>query len=237
MLARTTAPVINPPDRIRPTGRAAIAERLSGLAGVTVPRVLQAPRETVRQAARKFGYPFLLRSPGFHTGRHFNKVDGPGDLTRSLADLPGRELLLIQYLDARDAEGRWRKFRVMMVDGRLYPLHLALSGDWKVHYFTADMAEHAAHREAEAAFLADMPAVLGARAMEGLAQIAERLGLDYGGVDFALGPAGEVLLFEANATMVVNPPAADPRWDYRRPAVDQILDASKAMLLSTAARG
>ena len=79
-------------------------------------------------------------------------------------------------------------------------------------------------------FLADMPAVLGARAVAGLCAIAERLGLDYAGVDFGLNPDGEVLLFEANATMVINPPDADPRWDYRRGPVEAVLDAARAMI-------
>ena len=233
VLTNTSAPVVNPPARIRPTGRMTIAERLAGLPGVVAPRILATPRETVRQAARRFGYPLLLRSPGFHTGRYFRRIENPSDLAEALADLPGRQLLLIQPLDARGPDGLWRKYRVMMVGGRLYPLHLAASSDWKVHYFTADMAERADQREIEAAFLADMPAALGPRAMAGLEAIAERLGLDYGGIDFGLGPSGEVLLFEANATMVVNPPDPDPRWDYRRAPVERILSAVRAMLLAS----
>ncbi|MDR3511431.1 MAG: hypothetical protein P4L73_07350 [Caulobacteraceae bacterium] len=234
VLARTTAPVVNPPARIRATGRAAIAERLSGLPGVRTPRVIRAPAAEVAVAARGFAYPLLLRSPGFHTGQHFTKVDRPDQLAAAAAALPGRELLLIEHLDARDARGVFRKYRVMMIGGRLYPLHLALSEQWKVHYFTADMAERPDHRAQEAAFLDDMAGVLGPRAMVGLAAITERLGLDYGGVDFGLDPDGQVLLFEANATMVVNPPAPDPRWDYRRAPVDRVLAAARDILIGRA---
>ena len=67
-------------------------------------------------------------------------------------------------------------------------------------------------------------------AMRALTEVCERLGLDYAGIDFALSPDGSVLLFEANATMVVNPPGADPMWDYRRPAVRAVLEASARML-------
>jgi hypothetical protein len=38
------------------------------------------------------------------------------------------------------------------------------------------------------------------------------------------------LLFEANATMVVNPPDGDERWAYRRAAVTTILDAVRTMI-------
>jgi hypothetical protein len=34
-----------------------------------------------------------------------------------------------------------------------------------------------------------------------------------------LSDTGDLLLFEANATMVVNPPEPDERWAYCRPAV------------------
>ena len=234
VLARTAAPVINPPARVRQTGRAATARNLAGLPGVVTPKVVVARREAVAAAARDFGYPLLLRSPGFHTGRYFRKLDGPADLRAAAEELPGRELLLIEYLGARDAEGWARKYRVMIVGGRLFPLHLALSRDWKVHYFTADMARQPDHRALEAAFLEDMPSVLGRRAMAGLAGIGERLGLDYAGVDFALDADGQVLLFEANATMLVSPPDADPRWDYRRAPVGRVLAEVQAMLIARA---
>jgi hypothetical protein len=76
-----------------------------------------------------------------------------------------------------------------------------------------------------------MPGVLGPRAMQALAGIQATLGLDYAGIDFGLGSAGELLLFEANATMVVNPPEPDERWAYRRPAVERIFAAVHRMLM------
>jgi hypothetical protein len=234
VLRRSARPVINPPSRVRPTGRAEIAERLAGLPGVTAPKVVMTSRANLASAARTFAPPFLMRTPGFHTGRNFLRVDKLEDIEALAAGLPGDELLLIQYLDARDARGRSRKYRVMMVGGRLYPLHLAISEDWKVHYFTADMAERPDHRAEEAAFLGDMESVLGEPAVAGLAAIAERLVLDYAGVDFGLSPDGDVLLFEANATMVVNPPDPDPRWDYRRGPVQAILDAARSMIRTRA---
>lgn len=234
VLKRTDAPVINLPNRIRMTGRETGAERLTALPGVRAPRVALAARETLKPAARSLGYPLLLRSPGFHTGKHFRRVDAPGDLAKSAAALPGRALFMIEWLDARGADGRYRKYRAMMVGGELYPLHLAISDDWKVHYFSAHMADRPAHRAEEAAFLDDMAGVVGERAMAGLQAIARALDLDYGGIDFGLSPDGDVLLFEANATMVVNPPDSHRRWDYRRAPVDRILDAVRSMLLSHA---
>ena len=116
----------------------------------------------------------------------------------------------------------------------LYPLHLAISKQWKIHYFSADMRDRPEHREEEAKFLADMPGVLGAKAMAALNRLTAAMGLDYGGIDFAVSQSGEILLFEANATMVVEQPDGDPRWDYRRAAVERIHAAVRHLLLTGA---
>jgi hypothetical protein len=226
ILSRSAAPIINRPARVRPTGRAENAQRLAGIPGVIVPRI----DRVSRQDLGRLRYPVLLRSPGFHTGRHFIYVESLAASTDAAASLAGEELLAIQYLDARGADGMARKYRVMFIDGRLYPLHLAVSSDWKVHYFSADMARSEAFREEERRFLLDMPGVLGPRAMQALAHVAAALDLEYAGADFALSSDGSVLLFEANATMVVFPPGPEPVWDYRRAAIDAALQAARRML-------
>jgi hypothetical protein len=154
-----------------------------------------------------------------------------------MASLPGPELLVIQYLDARDGQGLARKYRAMIVDGRVYPLHLALSRDWKVHYFSAAMADSPGHRAEEAAFLADMGAAVGQRAVSVLERIGAALGLDYAGVDFAVAPDGRLQLFEANAAMVVAPPSPEPMWNYRRAAAARVIEAVQAMVMDRAGLG
>jgi glutamate/tyrosine decarboxylase-like PLP-dependent enzyme len=236
VVALTTAPVINLPSAVLATGRADHA-RLAQLPGVVMPVTVTLPREllsapdaAVTVARHGFHFPLLVRTPGFHTGRHFVRVESPEGLTSAVAELPGRELTVIEFLNARGADGKVRKYRVMMIGGELYPLHVAISSHWKIHYFSADMAERVDHRAEDAEFLENMPGVLGPRAMEALARIQATLGLDYAGIDFGLSDTGDLLLFEANATMVVNPPEPDERWAYRRPAVERIFAAVRRML-------
>jgi glutathione synthase/RimK-type ligase-like ATP-grasp enzyme len=76
-----------------------------------------------------------------------------------------------------------------------------------------------------------MPATLGETAMAALQSICNSLGLDYAGVDFGLAANGDLLLFEANATMVIAVPDSSERWAYRRTAIDRIIDAVVAMIL------
>ncbi len=223
IVAGSTAPVINAPGRVGSTGRQENARRLGAITDVMTPRI-----GGLSDVAR-IGFPLLLRSPGYHTGQHFVRVETAAGLADAAALLPG-EPLAIEYLDARGADGMARKYRVMFIGGALYPLHLAISADWKVHYFTAAMAENPAFRDEERSFLDDMAAVLGGRAMAALSKIQATLGLDYGGVDFALAADGSLLLFEANATMAILPPDRDPMWDYRRPAVTAALTAARNLL-------
>jgi hypothetical protein len=233
LVDRGALSVINPPARVRATSRAENARRLADIPGVITPKVETLARADVLNADR-FTFPLLLRTPGFHTGQHFVCVDSPDSLAGAAASLPGDELMAISYLDARGPDGLARKYRVMFIDGTPFPLHQAISADWKVHYFTADMAINPAHREEERGFLEDMPGALGERAMTALRAIGDAIGLDYFGVDFGRAPDGSLLLFEANATMVVIAPPPDPMWDYRRRPVAEVLQAAKRMALSRA---
>jgi hypothetical protein len=164
------------------------------------------------------------------------KVDAPEALGQAVAALPGDSLLVIQFVDTRGPDGKFRKCRAMMVDGALHPLHLAVSARWMVHYFTADMADRPDHRAEDEAFLRDMPAVLGPRATRALERIGAELGLHYGGIDFTLDAQGNVVVFETNAAMVVPPPLAGDKWQYRAAPVARIGQAVQTMLARAAGR-
>lgn len=224
IVAASTAPLINPPAKVRATGRKNNARRMAEIPGVIAPRITSLSR------AAELGFPLLLRAPGYHTGQHFLRVETPDALPSAAVSLPRGEPLAIEYVDARGWDGMARKYRVMFIGGVLYPLHLAVSADWKVHYFTAAMAANPAFRAEERRFLADMPGVLGGRAMTALKQIEAALELDYAGIDFALARDGALLVFEANATMAIIPPGPEPMWDYRRRAVTNALAAAQRLL-------
>jgi hypothetical protein len=261
LLAHTTAPVINAPAAVATTSRLAIARRLARLRGVITPKIARLTRESLASVdaprmlmGEGFRFPLLLRTPGFHGGENFLKVDAADQLAAAVAELPGRDLYVIEFLDTRSRDGKIRKYRAMMIEGELYPLHAAIAGhrstdraiadraiddraiddQWKIHYFSADMEDRPEHRAEDAAFLSDMRGVLGRRAMAALRAIQKTLGLDYGGIDFGLSEAGDVLVFEANATMAILPPGEDRRWDYRRPAVERVLRAVRRMLVERA---
>lgn len=229
-------PIINRPEAVAATGRLNNAVRLSKLPFVKTAHMQLVDKAKLMEGSTPTGwrYPFLLRSPGFQNGHHFEAVNSDEALAAICCQLPGAQLFMMEMLNARDPQGWYRKYRVMSIDGKLYPLHLALSDHWKIHYFSAKMAEHAEHRRLEADFLADMHSFLGTKIMHSLEAIQNTLGLEYVGIDFGLDAQGNLLVFEANATMVIAPPAKDPQWDYRRPSVTHALNAVQAMVASRA---
>jgi Tetratricopeptide repeat len=240
IVTRSGAPVINHPDAVLASSRASVTQRLATIPGVITPRTIALPRGavTVEELTRRgFRFPLLLRSPGHHTGNHFAWVHTPLALDAVRDTLPGMELLAIEYLDGRGADDMYRKYRVLFIGGKLYPLHLAISPHWKVHYFSADMNDRPDHRAEEALFLAGMGAVLGAQGMAALEQIAATMALDYGGIDFGRDAAGNILLYEANATMAVFPPPPDEHFAYRRAPIERVIAAIRALVTDTAVRG
>ncbi|MGB8798137.1 MAG: hypothetical protein WCC70_11350, partial [Candidatus Aquilonibacter sp.] len=160
------------------------------------------------------------RPPGYHTGEFFEMARDRDELVRVAALLPGERLLAIELLDARGADGHYRKYRLLSIGGTLYPVHLARSSQWKVHYFSADQVRTADAIAEEEAFLTNPRAAIGERAMTAIETAAQRIGLDYFGIDFALDHNGNALFFEANATMrAVVPVADDPSIARRNAAI------------------
>jgi len=239
LVAASGAPVINHPAAVARTSRDRTMRMLAGIDGAIAPQTQRYARADLtpeRLAADGFAFPVLVRSPGFQAGVHFERAAAPADLAHALAQVPCDELYAIAYVDARAADGWVRKYRVVFVAGELYPIHLALAQQWKIHYFSAAMADHAAHRDEERRFLEAMPEVLGERAMRALHAIARRLELDYGGVDFGIAADGRLIVFEANATMAIALPGDDPRWNYRRAPIERAIHAVRDMIVRRAAR-
>jgi hypothetical protein len=234
IVARSEAPIVNSPDAVLATTRIGLAERLRDIPDVIVPATRLFSRD---DAVPDVGWPLLLRAPGFHSGQHFLRIERPDEVAGALARLPGDELLAIEALPAQSADGLFRKYRMMIVDGALYPMHAAISSQWKVHFFSAEMTQHPERRAEDEAFLVSPESVLGAPALRALHAIRTRLELDYGGIDFALDERGRILVFEANATMTVPSPPSAAQWNYRRAPVARILEATRSMLLDRARRG
>lgn len=233
-LARNTRPVINRPEPVRRTFRHLIPARLEDIPGVLAPK-------TVRVAAGEsldttgFSLPVLIRPVASHGGVGLHRADTPAEVSEIAARLAGEDLYVTQYVDYARADGHYRKGRMIFVDRQPLPYHWAISQRWMVHYVSSDMTGGNWRHAEEERFLADPAAFLGETAMAAIAEIGRRLDLDYCGLDFSVLADGRVLVFEANATMLVHPEDADGSQRYRNPAVERIIGAFQALLARRAA--
>jgi tetratricopeptide (TPR) repeat protein len=229
LCANARVPVINAPAAVARTGRVASAARLAGIPGTVVPSASYVRRNLPAPGA----FPLIVRVPGRHMGRGMLRADDAAAYAAALRSLPGPdELIAISYVETRSRDGAWRKYRVMCIDGVLYPLHLAIAARWDVHYFSAAMRERAAYRAEEERFLADPRAAIGALAWDALARIGALLDLPYAGIDFGLSADRRAVIFEANAAMTVLPPDPDPMFAYRVAASTAIGAALEHVVLS-----
>ena len=122
-----------------------------------------------------FAYPMLMRSPGYFNGHFFEKVESKEDMARVAGTLPGENTIVIQYIDTMLSDGTIRKYRMMGIDKKLYPIHLAISFNWKIHYFSANMSDKQEFRDEEHAYLYNTEEVLGPKVMKALADVVEML--------------------------------------------------------------
>ena len=233
-LETCTRPVLNPPDRIGRTSRDQTAGLLTGIEGLVVPQTARIEAGALAthglvKAARLAGVapPFLVRPVGSHGGQGLALITD-GDDSVAIG-----EVYVTAFHDFRSADGLYRKYRMIFVDRRPLPYHLAIGPRWMVHYEKSGTAEHPDRLAEEDRFLADPDAALGAAAMAAIRAIGQAIDLDFCGLDFSIAPDGRVLVFEANATMLVHPELADGPLAHKNPAIETIFTAFRAMLSGT----
>ncbi|RKP50786.1 tetratricopeptide repeat protein [Trinickia fusca] len=232
---RCGRPVLNPPEAIERTFRHRTAALLEPVRDAIVPRCLRldacpptADALAQRLAQAGITLPLLLRPLGTHGGEGLTLQTSLDTLWSALSKLD-HPCYLTAYHDVRSADGYFRKYRMIYVDREPFAYHLAISPNWMVHYFSAEMVEAPWKLEEERRFLADPHAALGAAAMHAIVEIGRQLDLDYCGIDFTLLPDGRILVFEANAAMLAHRESASGPLAHKNPFVDRIADAIERM--------
>ncbi|MBV9996573.1 MAG: tetratricopeptide repeat protein [Caulobacteraceae bacterium] len=231
-------PFFNRPDRIERTARRLAGALFAGVPGLVVPKVAKIDAQTLADrglmaAADEAGVtpPLLVRPIGSHGGQGLILVSEAAEA----AAVPAGDCYVTAFHDYRSPDGLWRKHRVIFVDRRPYPYHLAIGKDWMVHYETSGTGTDPARIAEERRFLEDAEQAVGASAMAAVREIGARMDLDFCGVDFGVLADGRALLFEANATMLVHPESPDGPLAHKNPFVERILGAFQAMLAARTA--
>ena len=209
LVERLGRPTINHPRLIMNTDRETISRRLAGIPNCIIPRTIRVAGSALTEAAlnkafMNFQLPLLVRVAGTHGGDDFDKVEDWDEIADFVAKNPEATYYVIEFIDYRSEDGFFRKYRVIFVDGEILPYHLAIHDDWKVHHFRTGMGNHAWMRREEERYLQDMGGVFNATRQDALRAMARATELDYGGIDCGLDRDGRIVVFEANASMLVH---------------------------------
>ena len=208
LCAAQERPVLNPPAAIAKTRRDRAGALLAGIPGLIAPPTRRLSRAALAARAADpapFTEPQLVRPAGSHGGTGLERIEQPAELAAYLARVTDDDAFyLSDFCDYRSADGYCRKYRFAFVDRVPLPYHLAITRHWRVHYWRADMDEAPWMKAEEERFLADPASVFDGARGDAIREIGRRLDLDYAGVDCGVLPDGRVVVFEANANILVH---------------------------------
>jgi hypothetical protein len=240
LLGASTRPVLNLPANIARTSREAAHALLAPLPGVCMPASARAGRDALESlcAGRRSlasvlegaSFPVIVRPVDSHAGHGLTKIDAAAELGAYLQTMPEPEFIVSQYVDYRDADGLFRKYRVVLVDGESYAGHMGVSDAWMIHYLNAGMTESAEKRVEEAAFMAGFEQGFARRHAGALRAVAARMELDYLVIDCGETRDGKLLLFELDTGAVVHDMDPVDLFPYKRPQMQKVFAAFRAML-------
>lgn len=117
-------------------------------------------------------------------------------------------------------DGRFRQYRIALIEGQPFICHYAPSTNWMIRH--VGMRDSAKQRAGQVAAMAEFDAGFALRHQTALRVIDQRIGLPYLCIDCAEMPNGELLIFEVNNAMTVH--AMDPE------AMQMVFTAFRAML-------
>src|SRR6266446_7241719 len=238
--ARWPRPMLNPPRLVCNLDRDKLYRLLRGIEGLDIPPtacVTRAQLSELAQSSRLFAdvaaelqFPIIVRPRGSHAGVGLAKVDDRAAIGRYLAERAEQEFFVSRFVDYADDDGLFRKYRVVVVDGRSYACHMAVAERWDIWYLNANMAFSQSKRDEEESFMRTYDDAFAVRHQSALAAMTDRLGLDYFTVDCAENKRGELLIFEADNTAVVHNMDSPDLFPYKPPQMRAIFEAFADML-------
>ena len=240
LLATWPRPVLNgKAAKIRALTRDGVAAALADAPQVLAPAAARLSREDLSAVAAgrcaPCAFPLLVRPIASHAGAGLAKLDEAASIPAYLAEREEDRFYVTPFVDYSGADGLFRKQRIVLIQGRPFIAHMAVSERWMVHYLNAGMTESADKRAEEARFMADFDTGFAARHAAAFAQLHERLGLDYLGLDCAETPDGRLLLFEADVAMIVHAMDPEDPFAYKKTPMHTLFGAFEAMLRAAAA--
>ena len=237
-------PVINAPRYVPFSERYAASLLLQNAPGLIICPTLHINRRQLEaiaagqaaldDMAEGHRFPIILRPAGSHGGHGLAKIGSRDDLRAYLAEVDTPQYFLSRFVDYSGPDGLFRKFRIVLIDGRPFACHMAISAHWMIHYVNAGMYEDERKRVEEASFFTHF-ADFALKHREALAAIHQRTRLEYIGIDCAETADGRLLVFEIDPAMVVHAMDQEELFPHKQYHMLTVKNAMREMLLLRAA--
>jgi glutathione synthase/RimK-type ligase-like ATP-grasp enzyme len=240
-------PVLNMPGRIALLSRDSACALLKSAPGVVMPDTARISRQTLEQIGREElavvtaladgEFPLIARPVDSHAGKGLVKLDNPAAIADYLGTMTQDEFYISRFVDYCSKDGQFRKYRIVLIEGRPFICHMAISSHWMIHYLNAGMTESAEKRAEEKHFMANFDEEFALRHKDAFRAIHECMGLDYLGIDCGETADGNLLIFEVDSNMAVH--ALDPvdLFPYKQPQMRKVFAAFREMLINAKKRG
>ena len=246
LAANWPRPLLNAPSKIVGLDRDKLFRLLGGIEGLDIPATITVGRAqlldvllsncSLPEVAAGTDFPVIIRPRGSHAGVGLAKIDDVFALGKYLTEQQHQEFFVARYVDYASEDGLFRKYRVVIADGKPYACHMAIADQWNIWYLNAGMSESASKRLEESTFMQTFDIGFGRRHRSALTELSARVGLDYFIIDCAETKSGDLLIFEADNTAVVHNMDSPTLFPYKPPQMQKIFDAFAAMLTKRAAQ-
>jgi len=237
-------PVLNAPERVARLTRAGTWQLLHAAPEVVMPMNVRINRATLVKLATGevavesilggCGFPIVVRPSWSQAGIGLVKIERASEIDAYLREWADAEFYVAPFVDYSGRDGLFRKCRIVLIDGRPYVAHMAVSEHWMIHYLNANMRHDAARRAEEARFMAEFDDDFAVRHAAAFEAIAERTGLDYLPIDCAETLDGRLLVFEVGTAMIVHSMDPPDLFPYKRPQMEKVFKAFQTMLYKAA---
>lgn len=230
----------NAPRVVMGLSRDGVAESLREGVAVVTPPIMRIPRNVLQDiadgvlgleaAAGIASYPFIVRPLDTHAGHGMEKIVDPGQLLGFLEAHPDPLFYIASFIDYSSEDGKFRKQRIVFIDGNAYASHMAVSEHWMVHYQNAGMSHFEDRRAEEAAWMTRFDEDFAIRHANAFAELGRCFGLDYFAIDCAELPDGRLLVFEADVGMYVHCMDSAELFPYKGQVMKKLFQAFEAAL-------
>jgi hypothetical protein len=228
--------VVNPPQAVAQTTRAANAEKFADAKNFIFPRTIRIDHgidthATMDRILNVMNLPVILRPLNTHVGGGAVLAEDEAALEREIAQQPFATFYAIEYHDCESEDGLFRRYRFACIDSNLFANSLQISQGWNVHGAgreNLDWVGRGFDKE-ENAFYDEPEELLGAKPENVFAEVMEQTPLDIYGIDFGFRRAdGRIVVYEINAAMALSLDIDFEKYPNRKPYGDWFAAAVEA---------